>query len=59
MDTSEIKKHYKRILWTTVCKQMWQPRRNEQLSRDIQLAKTESKKYIIWTDQALEMTLEI
>ena len=39
-DTAEIKK--KRILWTIIYQQIWQPRRNRQLSRDLQPAKTKS-----------------
>ena len=37
-------KNHERILWTIVCQQIWQPRSNGQLSRDVQSAKTESKK---------------
>ena len=43
MDTAEIK-NYMRILWTITCQKIWQCRRNGQLSRDIQPAKTESKR---------------
>ena len=28
-------KNCKRIIWTIICQQIWQPRRNGQLSRDI------------------------
>ena len=30
-------------LWTSILQQIWQPRRNGQISRDIQPAKTESR----------------
>jgi len=43
-DTTEIQKNHERILWTILCQQIWQPRRNGQLSRDIQPAKTESRR---------------
>ena len=33
----------KRGLWTIICQQMWKPRRNRQLSRDLQPRKTESR----------------
>ena len=51
MDTAEIqkkkkKKNHKRILWTIVCQRIWQPRRNGQLSRDLQPDKTESRRKI-------------
>ena len=39
-DTAEIQKIInKRILWTIVCQQIWQPTRNGQLSRDVQPTK--------------------
>ena len=44
MDTAEIQKNRKRILWTTICQQIWQPRINVQLYRDLQPAKTESRR---------------
>ena len=37
-------KKHKRILWRIICQQIWQPRRNGQLSRDIQPVKTESRR---------------
>ena len=40
-DIAEIQKKNKRILWTIVCQQIWQPGRNGQLYTDIQSAKTE------------------
>ena len=43
MDNEEIKKN-KRILWTIILQQIWQPRRNGQLSRDLQPAKTELRR---------------
>ena len=36
-------KNYKRILWTVICQQIGRPRRNGQISRDIQPSKTESE----------------
>ena len=45
MDTTEIQKKQELILWTIVCQQIWQPRRNGQLSRDLQPAKTQSRRY--------------
>ena len=33
-DTAEIQKKKKK-LWTIICQQIWEPRRNEQFSRDI------------------------
>ena len=43
-DTTETQKNHKRILRTVTCQQIGQPRRNRQLSRNIQLAKTELRK---------------
>ena len=37
-------KHLERILWTIICQQIWQPGRNGQLSRDLQTAKTASRR---------------
>ena len=37
-------KNQKRILWTIICQQIWQPRRNGQFSKDIQPVKTESRR---------------
>ena len=42
-DTAEIQNN-KRILLTIICQQIWQPRRNGQLSRDIQPTETESRR---------------
>ena len=51
MDTSEIQKRERererereKILWAVICQQIWQPRRNWPISRDIQSSKTESKR---------------
>ena len=44
MDTAEIQKNLKRLLWTITCKQIWQPRRNGQLSRDKLPIKSESRR---------------
>ena len=42
-------KNHKRILWTTTCQQIWQPRRYGQLSRNIKPTKIEStRNKIIW-----------
>ena len=38
------KKNHKRILWTIKCQQIWQCRRNGQLSRNIQPTKIESRR---------------
>ena len=35
-------KIHKRVLWTVICQQNGQPRRNEQIFRNIQPSKTES-----------------
>ena len=43
MDTAEIQKNHKRISWIIMSQQIWQPRRNGQLSRDLQPAKTETR----------------
>ena len=40
--TTEIQKNHKRILWTIICQQIGQPRRNGHISRNIQPTKTES-----------------
>ena len=37
-------KKNKRILWTITCEEIWQPRRNGQLSRDTLPAKIESRR---------------
>ena len=37
-------KNHKRILWTLICQLIWQPRRNGQVSRNIQPTKTESRR---------------
>ena len=42
MDTAEIQKNIK-ILWTIICQQIWQPRKNGQLSGDIEHTETESR----------------
>ena len=39
-------KKNKKILWKIICQQIWQPRRNQQLPRNIQPTKTESRKKI-------------
>ena len=44
MDTADIQKKHKRLLQTIICQQILQPRRNGQLSRDIQPTKTESRR---------------
>ena len=41
MDTAEIQKPYENTM-TIAYPQIWQPRRNGHLSRDLQTAKTES-----------------
>ena len=38
------KKNHKRTLWTIICQQTGQPRRNGQVSRNIQPAKTKSRR---------------
>ena len=38
------KKENIRLLWTSICQEIWQHRRNGQLSRNIQATKTESKR---------------
>ena len=43
-DNAEILKKNNEILWIIICQQIWQLRRNEQLSRDIEFAKTESRR---------------
>ena len=44
MDTAEITKTRKRILWIIICQHNWQPRRNRQLFRDKHPDKTESRR---------------
>ena len=44
LDTSEILKTLRRTLWTITCQQIWKPRRNGQLSINIQTDKTESRR---------------
>ena len=39
-----IKKTHKRILWMIICQQIWQRRRNRQLSRELWPVKTESRR---------------
>ena len=43
-DTTKIQKNHKRILWIVICQQIGQPRRNGQISRNIQPMNTESKR---------------
>ena len=44
MEICRNNKNHKRLLWTIICQQIWQPNRNEQLSRDIQPDKIESRR---------------
>ena len=44
MDTAEIPNNRKRIVWTILCQQIGQPRRNGQVSRYMQPTKTESRR---------------
>ena len=50
MDIAEVGKKNKqkntirRLLWPIICEQIWQPRRNGQLSGEISSAKTESRR---------------
>ena len=37
-------KTHKRILWTILCQQIWQPRRNGQLSKSLQPVKTDLRR---------------
>ena len=51
MNTAEIQKRKKlRILWTIICQQIWQPRRNGQISKDIQPGKRETRRNDQLTD---------
>ena len=43
LNIEEIQKN-KIILWTSICQKIWQSTRNEQLSRDLESAKTESRR---------------
>ena len=43
-NTREIQKNLKRILWTVICQQTGQCRRNGQISSNIQSAKTDSRR---------------
>ena len=45
MDTDDILPPKKeRILWTIICQEIWQARRNGQLSRDLEPTKAESRR---------------
>ena len=44
------KKTHKGILWISICQQIWQPRRNGQLSRNIQPTKMNQEEKLILTD---------
>ena len=44
METTKRKKKCKRTLWTIICQQIWRPRRNGQLSRDLKPIRTESRR---------------
>ena len=50
-------KSHKRTLWTIICQQIQQPRRNGQLSLSIQPPpkKKLNQEEIIWTDRSLEV----
>ena len=57
--TTEIQKYHKRILQTVICQQIGQPRRYGQIFRDIQPAKTKSRRNAIGTDQSLAVKLNL
>ena len=52
------KKERERMLGMFLCQQIWKPRRNGQLSGDMQPTKTESRE-INWTDRSIEMELNV
>ena len=55
----EIQKNHKTILWTIIQQQIRQSRRNGQISRNIQPAKTKSGRKTIWTDWSLLVKLNL
>lgn len=46
----KIRKYYE-----SLCQQTGQPRRNEQVSRNVQPSKVSQEKKIIWTEWSLEV----